>query len=742
MPTPNKDESHDDFVQRCIPIVIDDGTAQDGEQATAICNSMWDDHMAGAKANAKLANRRIKFSSREVNIKAAKGDDPPDTPATFSVLAYSGGLLYVDDFDLPVVVDLKGLKFHKNLIANLDHDDTKRVGHVTDAKNDGKTLELTGVASAENPAREEVIGSAKNDYPWEASIEADLKRIVTVPPGKQIAVNGQQFTGPIYVSRQSTLLGFGFVTHGGDLNTQVRIAASAVPTNKEKAMSDFEKWAADQGWNASDLSEQQTATLQAAYSAQKPKKASASNIKELMDGERLEAERVKGIREMTYEAIKAYRGSQNYEQYFDSLEELAESAVEEGTSLLKYENQLLKATRPQAPEFKVGRTRHEPDVKVLTAALCMSAGLPHLEKHFSEDTLEAVDRSGLRHFSIQQLLLKAASANGYQAMAGERITQGNIRSVLKAAFRDEDSRSLRAAGQFSTNTLTTILSTAANKEILAGFSEEDNNWREISAIKSVTDFKQVTAYRMTDSLVYEQLPKGGEIAHGSLGQESFTRQVKTYAKMLGLDRQDIINDDLGAFDDLRTQLGRGAARKFNDVFWTAFMSNLGTTFTTARTNYISGATSNLGTDGVGLGLAVSAFRAMTSADGKRIGGEPKILMVPPDVEFIADQLFNGGSGESQTVANTNVFRGKYKPLVVPQLTDTSFTGNSNTAFYLFRDPGILAIMHVSFLNGQQTPTVESTDADFNTLGILFRGYHDFGADVADYLAGVMSKGAA
>jgi hypothetical protein len=51
-------------------------------------------------------------------------------------------------------------------------------------------------------------------------------------------------------------------------------------------------------------------------------------------------------------------------------------------------------------------------------------------------------------------------------------------------------------------------------------------------------------------------------------------------------------------------------------------------------------------------------------------------------------------------------------------------------------------MVVSFLNGQQSPTVESADADFNTLGIQFRGYHDFGVDKAEYVSGVKSKGAA
>ena len=43
MPTPSKGENKSDFVSRCIPIVLDDGTADGNDQAVAICNSMWDD---------------------------------------------------------------------------------------------------------------------------------------------------------------------------------------------------------------------------------------------------------------------------------------------------------------------------------------------------------------------------------------------------------------------------------------------------------------------------------------------------------------------------------------------------------------------------------------------------------------------------------------------------------------------------------------------------------------------------
>lgn len=42
MPTPQPDETHDEFINRCIPIVLDDGTADDNKQAYAVCQSMWE----------------------------------------------------------------------------------------------------------------------------------------------------------------------------------------------------------------------------------------------------------------------------------------------------------------------------------------------------------------------------------------------------------------------------------------------------------------------------------------------------------------------------------------------------------------------------------------------------------------------------------------------------------------------------------------------------------------------------
>ena len=41
MPEPRPDEEQSAFMGRCVPMVLDEGTAEDQEQAVAMCFSMW-----------------------------------------------------------------------------------------------------------------------------------------------------------------------------------------------------------------------------------------------------------------------------------------------------------------------------------------------------------------------------------------------------------------------------------------------------------------------------------------------------------------------------------------------------------------------------------------------------------------------------------------------------------------------------------------------------------------------------
>jgi hypothetical protein len=156
-----------------------------------------------------------------------------------------------------------------------------------------------------------------------------------------------------------------------------------------------------------------------------------------------------------------------------------------------------------------------------------------------------------------------------------------------------------------------IFTNTANKFLLAGYMQVDDSWRAISAIGSATNFFARTSYRLTGDGTFEEVPADGEIKHGTLGEESFENRLRTYAKMYGITRQDIINDDLGALTAIPRKLGRGAKLGLNRKFWDTFIANT-TFFADPSENYLKGATTNLSS--VGLGLALNE---VACEDGRR-----------------------------------------------------------------------------------------------------------------------------
>ena len=58
MPKPNRGESENDFVSRCIPITIHEGTTQDPSQAAAICHSIWRKHMTEQNGEAEKSEEK------------------------------------------------------------------------------------------------------------------------------------------------------------------------------------------------------------------------------------------------------------------------------------------------------------------------------------------------------------------------------------------------------------------------------------------------------------------------------------------------------------------------------------------------------------------------------------------------------------------------------------------------------------------------------------------------------------
>jgi len=685
-------------------------------------------------------------------IEAAAGDGAERRNPRISGVAYSGDVMNVGYWPYPVAMELSGLELPESVPVLADHANSimTRLGDAHATIENGR-LTYAGEITAENSDEvKAILEHAKNGGKLQVSVGADPIEYRLVKG--TVEVNGQSVKGPFFHMKRALLREISVVAVGADPKTSAHIAAAwHMKPPVEAGIMEFEKWLEAKGITASELTDAVRAELEASWKAEmavidavpdgddgnavdpKPVKAKAVPVKPAIAAAGADpvgtmradaAAEKQRIGEVTT-ICASYKGQVDEAK----LNAISVEAIKEAWTRDATELALLRAARPASVKAPTGSRNTGTGSKVLEAALCLGAGMTE------DTTAEAVDAESVDAARVRfggpigpaRFILEAAWAAGWD---GRSIHPGNMRSALTAAF--------------STQAASDILSNTANKLLLDAYSHVDASWKPIAKIGLANDFKEQTHYRLTGDMIYEEVGPGGELKHASTADENWTNQAKTYGKMFSITRTDIINDDLGAFDDLRRMLGRGAALALNKTFWTAFLDN-SAFFTGARNNYASGTSTAL--DSAALGTAVQMFRDQTDTDGYPLGIAPNILLVPTALEQTAAELYKstnvntGGSSTTAKVPSANIYAGQYLPVVSSYLSNSSFTGNSSAAWYLLADPADMPVIEVSFLNGKQTPTIESADADFNTLGIHLRGFHDFGVSKAEYRGGVKMVGA-
>src|SRR3990170_6415485 len=170
-----------------------------------------------------------------------------------SIEAYNGGVMRPSRFFGDVIIDLSGV--HKAAGAVpllLGHDHSQIVGHAEVTITDKIAAE--GVISGTGPAAQEVIGAAKNGFPWKASIGLAVERALYLDDNEEAQVNGTTVSGPMTVVRQSLLGEISVLPWAADQSTSVNVAASHSGARRPIKMDEkFIAWLEARGFDADEL---------------------------------------------------------------------------------------------------------------------------------------------------------------------------------------------------------------------------------------------------------------------------------------------------------------------------------------------------------------------------------------------------------------------------------------------------------------------------------------------------------
>ena len=116
------------------------------------------------------------------------------------------------------------------------------------------------------------------------------------------------------------------------------------------------------------------------------------------------------------------------------------------------------------------------------------------------------------------------------------------------------------------------------------------------------------------------------------------------------------------------------------------------------------------------------MRKQTSANGMPVSAAPKFLIVPPEMETLAEQLI--ASLAAAAVADVNPFASKLTLLVEPRLTNA-------TQWYLAADPAQIDTIEYAYLEGAPGAQVE-TSAGFDVDAVMIKVRLDFGVAPIDH----------
>lgn len=270
----------------------------------------------------------------------------------------------------------------------------------------------------------------------------------------------------------------------------------------------------------------------------------------------------------------------------------------------------------------------------------------------------------------------------------------------------DDYQELREAG--STSDFPNILGNVMYRRLIEWAQSVPDVWRRYSQTTEAPDKRPQTSIIGYES--EDLLPIGEEGAYqdSKLADASFQWQLGTYGRAFSINRDVILNDDLGYIRQQPRRFGRAAARSLATfVARTLLEGNAAAFDGTAlfhanHGNLTTGAGSAFSDQNLKTGI--QAMGAQTVL-GQYHTVRPKMLVIPPALEFQARQVINSAlimavgtpAGNAiQQIGTANVLQNMVDIVVDPFLTST-------TAYYLFADPADEPVVLVGFLNGKQTP---------------------------------------
>jgi len=357
-------------------------------------------------------------------------------------------------------------------------------------------------------------------------------------------------------------------------------------------------------------------------------------------------------------------------------------------------------------------------------------------------------RVGTSHDDPALITRRQTDAMAYRMSGGE--LPDDSRQYVEMSLRDTAIDALQRNGVstrgLSTDELLTranttsdfplVVSNAMGKVALDAYKAAESALKPLCRQRTLPNFKESSSIRLGEMGRLEEMTESGEFKHTSRAENGESMSLKTFGRAINVTRKLIIDDDLNLLGDMTAEMGEAAAQTEADELVALLTSNPelsdGTpVFDTSRGN-LAGTGTSIGsaTDLDAIDTARQAMRTRKGLDGKTIiDAKPVYLLVGPELETNAEQLL--ATIYPTNKDDTNVFASRLKLIVEPRI--------EGEGWWLFSDPSRIASMQFAYLQSAQGVQIQRQE-QWNTLGLSYRAFLDFGCGWQDWRAAYHNPG--
>jgi hypothetical protein len=316
-------------------------------------------------------------------------------------------------------------------------------------------------------------------------------------------------------------------------------------------------------------------------------------------------------------------------------------------------------------------------------------------------------------------------------MAEECLVQQGVR-VRGMAAGELAIRAMQQTSDFSN-----VLENSARKLLLARYAVANPTYKIWTKASTTPDFKTMSRSRLSEAPTFLKVPEGAQITIGTMSDSKEQYALATYGRGISFTRQMLINDDLGAFNDLISRFGDQAAILENKTVYSILTTNANMSDSAAL--FVDATHGNLktGTLGnTGLDTCFTAMGIQKGLDGVSVLGlAPKYIIVPKAKEATA-RAAQMTVGPNVKASDQNWFANRFEVVA-----DGVLDATSTTEWYAAADPMLYPGIEYAYLEGAAGPQIIRKEDEGGILGVNLYAFLDFGAKAVDWRPLYKSSGA-